>query len=65
MTPMNYICSYGRDTWHFHEHCHHMKRIMKETARIYWCASKPKSGEMCNECQAKARADKRLKRKRG
>lgn len=56
----------GRDVWHFHERCRHMKRLMGETDGIYWRALKPKSGEMCNECMGKSRADKRTQtRKRG
>lgn len=52
----------GRDTWHFHKDCHHGKAKLWDV----FTTTKPRSGEFCNECQAKARADKRTQaRKRG
>lgn len=53
------------DCWHFHDDCRHMRRVVSHwPSRLIIRAVKPRSGEMCNECQAKARADKR-KQKRG
>lgn len=64
--PVTYQQIVGRDVWHFHPECHHLMRSLKALTDKTWRNSKPRSGEMCNECQAKARADKRLtKRKRG
>lgn len=56
----------GRDVWHFHPDCQHMHRWFRSSVEIIKRTTKPRSGELCNECQAKTRADKRTQaRKRG
>jgi len=42
------------DTWHFHAKCQHWPQKGYVEKRL----SKPKSGELCNECQAKVQRDK-------
>lgn len=56
-----------RDTWHFHVSCQHYKHIITEVSYMMSILrnTKPRSGELCNECQAKSRADKARARKRG
>lgn len=55
----------GSDVWHFHPSCHHMARSMK-ALKFYsgFRRTKPRSGDLCNECKAKARADKRTQANR-
>lgn len=57
----------GCDVWHFHPDCHHRRRHSKALAFYSgFQRTKPRSGEFCDECRAKARADKRTQaRKRG
>ena len=40
----------GRDTWHWCSNCSNYPSSNYETS-----PSKPRSGELCNECQAKDR----------
>lgn len=58
----NYVRILGRDTWHFNERCQHMKRIVKRLTDANLRGTKPRSGEFCDECLAKAKADKRAAR---
>lgn len=62
--PMSYHQIIGRDVWHFHPGCHHLMRSLKALTDKNWRTSKPRSGEFCDECLAKARADKRTQAKR-
>lgn len=50
----------GRDCWHWHTQCHHLKAALK-AAREFGALrdSKPRSGEFCDECISKTKADKR------
>lgn len=61
--PITYIRLTGRDVWHFRSDCHHVPDRADRAFIVR--KTKPRSGEFCNECRSKARADKRLKRKRG
>ncbi len=43
------------DTWHYHVLCRWWPKLKDK----YVCKDKkPSSGELCNQCRAKARADK-------
>jgi hypothetical protein len=42
----------GSDTWHFCRNCTHWPTTNYESSQ-----TKPTSGEFCNECLAKERAD--------
>ena len=54
---MLYIRHPKRDVWHFVVKCRHWQ-VLVQTHGMGWLARrdrKPKSGELCNQCQAKAR----------
>lgn len=48
------------DTWHWHPFCQHSKRLMRMNpgeGRVVLSKDKPKSGELCNECQGRAKVE--------
>lgn len=47
------------DVWHFHQLCQHWQ-VVAGVEFIEKRLSRPKSGELCNECLAKARAEAKL-----
>ena len=50
---MTYIRTRKSDTWHFHSGCQHFKRLVGlPKDKAVFRATKPKSGEMCDECLA-------------
>lgn len=51
----------NRDTWHFHPACRWWPTANYMIGKVRH--TKPTYGELCNECQAKARAEGRLGRK--
>ena len=52
----------GRDTWHFHPRCRHLRESKRPRAIK---ATKPRSGEFCDECLAKTRAGQRAAKAAG
>lgn len=52
---MEYRRRKGKDTWHFMKECQHWPA---KSADIESRIGKPKSGEFCNECLAKAKRKK-------
>ena len=50
---MTYRRRIRSDTWHFHERCQHWPTKGYVEKRL----SKPKSGELCDECRAKVKRD--------
>jgi hypothetical protein len=50
--PTHYVRLRHRDTWHFCPTCSHWP---DEEADVEVRDSKPTSGELCNQCQSKAR----------
>lgn len=62
---MSYHRIIGRNVWHFHERCHHMKRIIKRITTLTggnFRITKPRSGEFCDECRSKAKKDRRRRK---
>lgn len=53
---MRYRRRMNSDVWHFHTACQHWM-VVAGVRFVEKHLSKPKSGELCNECLAKARQD--------
>lgn len=56
---MRYRRRKNSDVWHFHTGCQHWM-VVPGVEFIEKRLSKPKSGELCNECLAKSRREAKL-----
>lgn len=58
-----YLRKLSSDVWHWHVRCQHVVRwrgLGMPTIVQFVSAKRPKTGELCNECQAKDRDDRAL-----
>lgn len=53
---MTYRRRSDSDVWHFHHECQHW--LVRTGLKFVERHSKPKSGELCDECRAKAKREK-------